>query len=56
MQLIEITKKEFDILDSRGDTYFANGCVFKDESDNLVAFPVYESGTSKPEKYYRVEK
>lgn len=51
--LIEITEKDFNALFSSLSCYFCNGCAF-DDLDNLVAFPVYNSGSEIPVKYFKV--
>ena len=56
MSVVEITGEEFGKLCERADIYFANGCLFDEETDNLVAFERYESGFSYPDKYYKVVK
>ena len=38
----EITVAEWNELDHREDTYFANGCIFDEKTDNLIAFSWYE--------------
>lgn len=54
MKLVEITPEEMDKLDMSEKTYFSNGVLFDDETDNVVAFYWYPSPTSKASKYYKV--
>lgn len=55
MKLIEITEAEFNKLCPDNDkTYFVNGCLFDEETDNLVAFSWYASATEEASKYYKV--
>lgn len=56
MQVVEITVNEWNELNYNSDNYFANGCVFDEATDNLIAFPVYEDGLHKAGKYYKVVK
>lgn len=51
MQLVEIDMAEYDDLSNLSDTYFVNGVVFDDMTDNVVAIMEYtESGM----KYYKM--
>ena len=43
-------------LNFRSYTYFANGCLFEENTDNLIAFPVYDSATEERVKYLMVVK
>ncbi len=55
MKLIQITEVEFNRLCPDGDkTYFANGCIFDAENDNLIAFSWYPSATEEASKWYKV--
>lgn len=57
MKLKEITVKEFNrlcVCGDKGETYFANGCIFDEETDNLIAFCWYASATEEASKYYKV--
>ena len=54
MELEEITEEEFKEIGDMLCTYFCNGCFFDEYSDNLIAFPFYESGEEKPSKYFKV--
>jgi len=56
MKLEEITEKEWERLDKDSHYYFANGCIFDEETDNLIAFQWYESAFTGPSKYYKVVK
>ena len=56
MQVVEITVNEWNELNYNSDNYFANGCVFDEATDNLIAFPVYEDGLHEAGKYYKVVK
>ena len=56
MTLKEITEKEFNAIGDMADTYFCNGCMFEKNTDNLIAFPFYESEFEEPSKYFKVEK
>ena len=50
----EITVAEWNELDYREDTYFANGCVFDEKTDNLIAFSWYEDELHEAGKYYKL--
>lgn len=54
MQLKEISKQEFEELFENENFSFLNGCCFDEETDNLIAFPYYESPLEEPSKYYKV--
>lgn len=55
MKLIEITLDEFNRLcPGNNNTYFSNGCIFDEETDNLLAFSWYPSATEAASKYYKV--
>ena len=56
IRLLELTIPEMNDLNFRSDTYFANGCLFEENTDNLIAFPVYDSATEEPVKYLMVVK
>lgn len=56
IRLIQLTIPEWNDLNFRSDTYFANGCLFEESTDNLIAFPVYDSGIEDPVKYLMVVK
>lgn len=57
MKLQEITVKEFNrlcVCGDKGKTYFCNGCIFDEETDNLIAFSWYKDANSEASKYYKV--
>ncbi len=55
MKIQEITVAEFNRLCVNGDrTYFCNGCIFDEETDNLIAFSWYASATEEASKWYKV--
>ncbi len=54
MKLIEITEEQYDEICNSGDTYFANGVLFKLEMDNVIAFPWYQDAYSKLIKWFEV--
>lgn len=54
MKLIEITEAEYNRLGDPFNTYFSNGCIFDEETDNLLAFSWYPSATEAASKYYKV--
>ena len=57
MKLQEITLDEFNRLcPGNNKTYFSNGCIFDEETDNLIAFSWYPSATEAASKYYKVVK
>lgn len=55
MEIIEITVAEWNKLNLQQNTYFINGCLFDEVTDNLIAFARYRSGTQRPDKYFKVE-
>ena len=56
IKLFEITNAEWNQLNLRQDTYFCNGCVFDEETDNLIAFSWYEDAMHEADKFYKVVK
>lgn len=54
MKLKEITFDEFNRLCSGNNTYFSNGCILDEDTDNLIAFCWYASATEAASKYYKV--
>lgn len=54
MKLVEISEKEWNEIDKHNDNYFSNGCVFDEETDNLIAFCWYKDAMSAASKYYKV--
>ena len=54
MKVIEITVAEWNELNYRENTYFANGCVFDERTDNLIAFGWYEDELHEVGKFYKV--
>ena len=54
MKIVEITVAEWDELNFNLDNYFANGCVFNEETDNLIAFSWYEDALHEAKKYFKV--
>lgn len=56
MKIIEITVNEWNELNFNSDNYFANGCVFNEETDNLIAFSWYEDALHEAGKFYKVIK
>ena len=55
MKLQEITEAEYNRLGYLPkNTYFSNGCIFDEETDNLIAFSWYASATEEASKYYKV--
>ena len=56
MELKKLTISEWNELNFRDDTYFINGCLFEEHTDNLIAFPVYDSGSHEPVEYLMVVK
>ena len=55
----EITVKEFNrlcVCSDKGKTYFTNGCIFDEETDNLIAFSWYASPTEEASRFYKVVK
>lgn len=45
MTFKQITKTEYDELSNKETTYFVNGCIFDEETDNLLAFEKLEDET-----------
>lgn len=43
MKVKEISVNDWDNLNFSEDTYFCNGCVFDEKTDNLIAFSWYEN-------------
>lgn len=41
-------------MNYREDTYFANGCIFDEETDNLIAFGWYKDAIHEVCKYYKI--
>lgn len=56
MEVIEITLDEWNRLNMSEDTYFANGCLFDEKTDNLVAFAHYEDQFHEAGKWYKIIK
>ena len=56
MKVIEITEAEWNQLNYQNNTYFCNGCVFDEETDNLIAFSWYEDALHEASKYYKTVK
>lgn len=54
MKLVEISEKEWNEIDKHNDNYFSNGCVFDEETDNLIAFCWYKDAISAASKFYKV--
>ena len=54
MGIVEITVQEWNELNYRKDTYFCNGCVFDEKTDNLLAFGYYEDELHEAGKFYKV--
>ena len=55
MKLIEITKAEYEKLWADCHYYyFCNGCIFDEETENLVAFEWYKGSESEPSKWFKV--
>lgn len=54
MKAVEITLGEWNKLNMSEDTYFVNGCLFDQTTDNLVAFAYYEDQYHEVGKYYKV--
>ena len=50
----EITVAEFNRICETSNTYFSNGCIFDEETDNLIAFSWYASATEEASKYYKI--
>lgn len=57
MKIEEITEAEYKALFNRNEEcYFANGCIFDEETDNLIAFGWYEDALHEASKFYKVVK
>ena len=54
MKIVEISEAEFNAIKEVGKTYYTNGCMFDDKTDNLLAFPFYKDESSEPEKFFKV--
>ena len=54
MKLIELTEAEYEKLCSNCNYYFCNGCLFEQETDNLIAFEWYKDADSEPSKWFKV--
>lgn len=54
MEVIEITVNEWNKLNFDSKNYFSNGCVFDEETDNLIAFSFYEDAYHEAGKFYKV--
>lgn len=54
IRLIQITKEVFESLSKKESTYFVNGVIFDEATDNVVAFENLENG--KTFTYWKVEK
>ena len=54
IRLIQITKEVFESLSKKESTYFVNGVIFDETTDNVVAFENLENG--KTFTYWKVEK
>lgn len=54
IRLIQITKEVFESLSKKESTYFVNGVIFDEATDNVVAFEHLENG--KTFTYWKVEK
>ena len=54
IRLIQITKEVFESLSRKESTYFVNGVIFDEATDNVVAFENLENG--KTFTYWKVEK
>ena len=50
----EITVAEWNELNFNSNTYFVNGCVFDELTDNLIAFSWYEDELHEVGKYYKI--
>lgn len=51
-KVVEITESKFEELCNSSSNYFCNGCIFDEDTDNLVAFPWYPSIHEEPSKYF----
>ena len=54
IRLIQITKEVFESLSKKDSTYFVNGVLFDEATDNVVAFEHLANGKSFT--YWKVEK
>lgn len=54
MKLKEIMIKEYNRLCGDKKTYFSNGCIFDEDTDNLIAFCWYKDAMSEASKFYKV--
>lgn len=54
IRLIQITKEVFESLSKKESTYFVNGVIFDEATDNVVAFENLEN--EKTFTYWKVEK
>jgi hypothetical protein len=50
----EISVADWNKLSFSTGNYFANGCLFDEKTDNLVAFSWYEDELHEVGKYYQV--
>ena len=53
IRLIQITKEVFESLSNKESTYFVNGVIFDEATDNVVAFENLENG--KTFTYWKVQ-
>lgn len=56
MRVVEITVQEWNELNFNSDNYFANGCVFEESTDNLIAFIWSEDTYREADRFYKVVK
>jgi hypothetical protein len=56
MTVTEITVEEWNKFNYEFGTYFCNGCIFDEKTDNLIAFSWYEDELHEVGKYYKVER
>lgn len=55
MTLKKITKEEFEKLEYNMKNYFANGAIWEEETDNLIAFPKYTKiEDEEVEEFYKI--
>lgn len=55
MILKKISEKEFEELQYDWKNYFANGAVWEEETDNLIAFPKYTYiNDEEIEEFYKI--
>ena len=55
MKLKEITLGEYNRLCGNNEkTYFSNGCIFDEDTDNLIAFCWYKDYLHNVDKYFKV--